>query len=222
MSERAVDERSLNAVFSSASRRRALNCCVRCTIDFNVFLKGYPMKSFLRSIAIGATLFIGTLPASVGVANAKQCVWNKAGIILKVKWYKPADLARAVKNSHFRPRPVQVDQYPAFQGRCTRGKWQRHKLVAVLSVAGGNFARGFARGFIKAFVGAGGAALCLSSLGTACVATAGAAPAVFELADKIQDGNENFAAVAPPTHRWYDVWNPVWDLKHGPVGGPIR
>ena len=83
-------------------------------------------------------------------ASAKQCIWNKGGYVLDVRWFKPADLrfsntayagspvhSSDINNymtiSGLRP-PVQVDQFPVAQGRCTNTD---EVLTAVISVAGG-------------------------------------------------------------------------------------
>jgi hypothetical protein len=76
---------------------------------------------------------------SVGPAEAKQCVWNKGGFVLRVDWMQPGTVsvgtgADGYSEFSFTDQPVQTDVIWSAQGRCIdRGPVQ---YEAVLSICG--------------------------------------------------------------------------------------
>jgi hypothetical protein len=172
------------------------------------------MKQRLALIAGGIAVAVLSLAASP--AAAKQCVWNKGWFVLKVRWYEPDALTlEAGKEPLLRSdaQPVQIDEFPAAQGRCLE-RDEAH--YAVLSVVGGKFAADLTRVTVGALVAAGGAAAtvvgCGATAGAGCVgAGAGATAAVTSITQAIPDGKEVFAITIPLRDRWTDVWGTVWE-----------
>jgi hypothetical protein len=88
-------------------------------------------------------------------AEAKQCVWNKAGFVLKLEWYRKdqavyqADQYNPEKfdlaNHRFRGDPVQVDQYPVAQGRCNQRSENLWVVARVVGATWANDAIGIGR-----------------------------------------------------------------------------
>jgi hypothetical protein len=150
------------------------------------------MKTSLRSVVACGSIALGALVGAAGSADAKQCVWNKAGFILEVHWYKQGDILYDEKGEFYvRPqegtggktaptpvKPVQYDVYPVAQGRCYEGSDQ---LIAVLAIKDGDIFNTLMTTGVAIFVGGGSAvgagAICVLSAGTLCVA-AGAGAAV--------------------------------------------
>lgn len=172
------------------------------------------MKQRLALVAGGIAVAVLSLVAPP--ADAKQCIWNKGWFILKVRWYEPdALILKPGREPLLRSdtRPVQVDQFPAAQGRClVRGE----SHYAVLSVVGGKFAADLTRITVGALVAAGGAAAtvagCGATAGAGCIgAGAGATAAVTNITQAIPDGKEVFAITMPRQDRWTDVWGTVWE-----------
>ena len=83
---------------------------------------------------------LGLVAFSATPALAKQCVWNKAGFVLRVDWFAPEDYTVATNPTDqfneytFLVQPIQTDVIWAPGGRCIdRGSTQYN---AVLSACG--------------------------------------------------------------------------------------
>ncbi|QQS55415.1 MAG: hypothetical protein IPM89_06345 [Candidatus Competibacteraceae bacterium] len=197
--------------------------------------------------SVSALLITLSLAAFVSVAQAKQCVWNKAGFILEVHWYKPGDVLydekgefyiRTTGNNHKPVAPAQLDVYPVAQGRCWEGKEQMTAVLAIkdghlfntLMTAGTTIVAGAATGLA-------GTAVCAASVGTLCfaavvggVATTGALTTAMQLSAKtpeLKGTIPNAFAITVPgargteyQNRWLDVWGTVISPQLGP-GGPL-
>jgi hypothetical protein len=100
-------------------------------------------KTAFMTLTAGAALALFALSATP--AEAKQCIWNKAGFVLRVDWFKPGTVtttqstdtnAWGVRTTDysFAEQPVQTDVIWAASGRCIdRGPTQ---YQAVLSICG--------------------------------------------------------------------------------------
>lgn len=182
---------------------------------------------------LAATVFTATSAVTSTPAQAKQCIWNKAGFILRARWYRNNDiityrdsagnLATGVRQG---ARHVQLDEWPIGQGRCTRGANANRQLTAVLSIVGGKVAVESAK--IGAIAGAtivtgiAGAVACAGTLGVGCpaaIAAGGVATGLVTLSVQgIPDAQEVFKIVVPSQSRWLDVWGTVWSPQTGPGG----
>jgi len=166
-------------------------------------------------------------------AQAKQCIWNKAGFILRARWYNKQDVityrdssGRVALGIRQGARHVQLDEWPIGQGRCTRGANANKELTVVLSVVGGKIAVESAK--IGATTGAAivsgvaGAVACAGTLGTACpaaIAAGAVATGLIQVSVQgIPDAKEVFKVVTPSKKRWLDVWGTVWSPQTGPGG----
>lgn len=165
---------------------------------------------------LAAITFTGAF-AAPDTAEAKQCVWNKSWFALGVHWYDRDDmfvaqLPNGQRDLRIRTgaRPLQVDNFPAAQGRCfthPRGE----QAVAVLRVWGGEFFTDFMRGFLTPLIAGGTVAAtikgCGATAGAACPAlVAGTGAALGHTLSVIPKRREVFGAVIPRTDRWTDVW----------------
>lgn len=96
------------------------------------------VNTAFMAIAVGTALALLALSATP--AAAKQCIWNKAGFVLRIDWFKPGTV-KAQYNStdrvtdySFSEQPVQTDVIWAASGRCiNRGPTV---YEAVLSICG--------------------------------------------------------------------------------------
>lgn len=176
--------------------------------------------------ALGAMIVALVLLGTASV-EAKQCVWNKAGFVLRVEWYQQKDVIfDTSKNAILlRPdvEPVQTDVFPVAQGRCQeRGQ----VLIAVLRADKAEWVK---KGLqIGIGIGAGivGAVACVGSEGALCPGVAaGVSGVVTASGEFIPEPKElttmpgAFAVVMPATNRWLDVWGTVWDPQTGAGGG---
>jgi hypothetical protein len=126
------------------------------------------MKSLM--IPMAAAISIATLVVVTATpVEAKQCVWNKAGFVLKVEWYQPESVIYNTTNNDVALRPdaevVQTDVFPLGQGRCQE---RDEVLVAVLRADKAEWVK---KGLqIGIGVGAGilGAVACVGTEGAAC------------------------------------------------------
>jgi hypothetical protein len=87
---------------------------------------------------IAAALAVVGLGLTAMPAEAKQCVWNKGGFVLRVDWMKPGTVTAepAGSDGHlefsFTEQPVQTDVFPAAQGRCIdRGATQYETVLSI-------------------------------------------------------------------------------------------
>jgi len=199
-------------------------------------------------IALIAAVIIVCFGCFIGfAAEAKQCVWNKAGFVLDVHWYKKSDMAVNANNQYFvlaaNPaevangaapiprRPVQRDVFPVAQGRCWEG---REQLVAVLAISGGEYVKpmlvtsyGIVTGALAAAIGGAACVLtagigCPLAAGGAAVATASGTAAVSVAIPDNKSINSivpnAFAVVLPSQTHWLDVWGTVWSPQTGQGG----
>lgn len=147
--------------------------------------------------SVSALIVTSFLAASGVAAEAKQCVWNKAGFILEVHWYKPGDILYDQKGEFYiRPTgsqnqpvaPAQLDVYPVAQGRCWEGSEQ---MIAVLAIKDGQLFNTLMTAGTSIVVGAAtgiaSAAACVVTAATACpVSIAGAVAATGALTTAMQ------------------------------------
>ena len=154
------------------------------------------LKLTSRTLA-GLCLAVGLVGLSSGAAEAKQCVWNKAGFILEVHWYKPGDILYDQKGEFYirptgsRNQPVpaaQLDVFPVAQGRCWEGKEQ---MTAILGIKDGHLFNTLMTAGTAIAVGAStaaaSAAVCVATAGIGCpLAAAGAATATTALTTAMQ------------------------------------
>lgn len=87
-----------------------------------------------------AVTALGFVALSATPAEAKQCVWNKAGFVLRIDWFKPGTVKTQYNNTagvteySFSEQPAQTDVIWAASGRCiNRGPIA---YEAVLSICG--------------------------------------------------------------------------------------
>lgn len=183
--------------------------------------------SLLICCFMAAALFAATS----GVANAKQCVWNKSGFVLKVLWYTPSNAIIYSKNRktgkvHYKIRKttkwVQKDIIPSFQGRCTRGRRAKATLGAVLEVVGGKLGSDATKATVDVVAAGAGAAGCVETAMTTCSVSAGLATgAAMGINAAIPDGKDLIRVMIPPKTRYVDVWGTIWNPQVG-LGGPIH
>ena len=157
---------------------------------------------------------------TVGPAQARQCIWNGAGYVVKVKWYRQVDFNRALGKPRPNIRPVQVDKFPLLQRRCTR-TYRNEQLIAVISMVGGKEGRAFLDGFLKGMTGVGAALACMGTAGAACVPASAVAGPLADLVNKLPDRADTFAIRIPPRHRHLDVKGTIYN-PWTRLGGPIR
>ena len=142
--------------------------------------------------ACAAVAMLALFGLSATPAEAKQCVWNKGGFVLRVDWFKPGAVTHQVaadgtSEFSFSEQPVQTDSIWSGSGRCiNRGPTQ---YQALLSVCGGDRASRVV-----------------------------SYPPEWPETNRI-DCNIN-AVMAPSLTRYLDVWGPVWDVRSG-EGGPL-
>lgn len=142
--------------------------------------------------ACAAAAVLAVFGFSATPAEAKQCVWNKGGFVLRVDWFKVGDIVHQVAADGFveftfKDQPVQTDSIWSGSGRCiNRGPIQ---YQALLSVCGGTYSSRVV-----------------------------SYPPEWPETNRI-DCNIN-AIAAPSLTRYLDVWGPVWDVQSG-EGGPL-
>jgi hypothetical protein len=187
---------------------------------------------------VRALMALSCLAACPVASEAKQCVWNNAGFILEVHWYREGDVlidnARrwyiASKDATNREpvAPAQVDVFPVAQGRCWE---QAERMITVLAIKDG--------GLVQPLLGAGvalvgvvaGAVGCVGTAGTACpivIASLGVAvgTAVGMMEPRTIGGPVTdviphaFLVETPPPNNYLDVWGTVYEPRTGP-GGPL-
>lgn len=198
------------------------------------------------SIAMILTTIL-TTAAPLSVAEAKQCIWNKAGFVLEAHWYKPGDVLydekgefyiRTTGRNHKPVAPAQLDVYPVAQGRCWEG---REKMTAVLAIKDGHLFNTLMTAGTTIVAGSAstvaGAAVCAASVGTLCAAAivggtaaTGALSTAMQLSAKtpeLKGTIPNAFAITVPAanrtkyaNRWLDVWGTVMSPQIGP-GGPL-
>jgi hypothetical protein len=142
--------------------------------------------------AFAAAAMLALFGLSATPAEAKQCIWNKGGFVLRVDWFKVGTIIHQVAADGaveftFTEQPVQTDSIWSGSGRCiNRGNVQ---YQALLSVCGGTY-----NSRVVSY------------------------PPEWPETNRI-DCNIN-AIAAPSLTRYLDVWGPVWDVQSGP-GGPL-
>lgn len=198
-----------------------------------------------RFTRLAGAIILAFTMVPAGPALATQCVWNKAGFIVKANWFDPRDIVtevqkelvdgawkeKVVAGTKPNARIWQTDEWPTGQGRCTRGEAAQRDLAAVLSVKDGKAASEFIKigsSFFTAVYTAGmsvgiGAA-CAATAGGACalipLAVAGGAAGISTIVATIPDAKEVFYIEVPSNTHYLDVWGTVWQPTVGP-GGPI-
>jgi len=203
-----------------------------------------PLRAVLHVTAIVlftlTTVSVGSVVIATP-AEAKQCIWNKAGFVLRARWYKASDVL-TLRNSagetgyglRVGAKHVQLDEWPVAQGRCTRGANANQNLVAVLSIVGGGVVHGIANINQKFASATAGTVTCAATFGGSCsttTATAGSAAAIVgnqaavamaggdrSPVQNFPNANEVFKVVQPSTSRWLDVWGTAFSPQTGPGG----
>lgn len=125
-------------------------------------------------------------------AEAKQCVWNKGGFVLRIDWFEPdavtwTTAADGFLEFSFSDQPAQTDVIWAGNGRCINRKPIQY--YAVLSMCGGSYPSRVVD-----------------------------YPDVWPVESRIDCALN--AVVTPSFDRWWDVWGPIWEPQSG-EGGPI-
>ena len=89
-------------------------------------------------IAAPLVVGLGSFGLASTPAQAKQCVWNKAGFVLRIDWFNPQTIEREANGGgiHFTEQPVQTDVIWAANGRCIDRGATAYDVV--LSVCGRN------------------------------------------------------------------------------------
>ena len=125
-------------------------------------------------------------------AEAKQCIWNKGGFVLRIDWFAPEAIstnlaADGFQEFSFSDQPAQTDVIWSGNGRCiNRGSVQ---YAAVLSICGSNF-----KARVVQY------------------------PDVWPVDSRIDCSI--YAVVSPGVTRWLDVWGALWQPETG-EGGPL-
>lgn len=179
----------------------------------------------LRRHAFRLSLALTAVAAVSSAAEAKQCIWNKAGFILKVQWYTPGtkiDFNSVSDEYYITSSPIQTDVFPLGQGRCIEGAGN----VAVLSIEGRDIAIGSIGVAVGVVTGAAAAAVCAGTAGAGCgpaaagaiAATAAASAGVSGLAAAAATPPGTFLVATPGTDYWLDVWGTIWSPQTGQGG----
>lgn len=182
--------------------------------------KRFAMTRVLRTILVCCGLALGFTGISAGGANAKQCIWNKGGFVLKARWYNREDI-NVVRNRDGTysiimkqyAKPIQQDQWPIAQGCCTRGAHAHRSLRVILSIAGAEAWN------------TEGAKIDSRILGPSAINNAilRKNPDVYLPAGwtSFTDTTAIFYVGDPSTASYLDVWGTIWKPATGP-GGPIN
>jgi len=185
------------------------------------------MQTFTRSTFVAAAAAVGLVAASAGAAEAKQCVWNKAGFVMKVAWYpKDTVFVHDEENHKFyvSGKPTKVDTIPLAQGSCIN----TNDSIAALSVVGSEIIRGTISAAAFVTVVGGTAAVCLATVGTGCAPAAGvAATAITGILAAghgfIPVTDDIFAIARPTSTRYTDVWGTAFSPQYQDnSGGPVN
>lgn len=147
-------------------------------------------RTALRACALLA--IVAGLGWSAAPAEAKQCVWNKGGFVLRIDWFEVGDIvhqqaADGFTEFSFKKQPIQTDVIWSGSGRCINRGTQQYQ--ALLSVCGGTYSSrviSYPEDWTP---------------------------------DRRIDCNIN-AITAPSLTRYLDVWGAVWDVQSGD-GGPL-
>ena len=141
---------------------------------------------------LGAAALIAIL-VGAGPAEAKQCVWNKGGFVLRIDWFEPNAISWANNPNDgflefsFTDQPAQTDVIWAGNGRCINRKPIQY--YALLSVCGGSYPSRIV-----------------------------AYPPNWPESSRIDCSI--WAVQIPSKSRYLDVWGPVWNPESG-EGGPL-
>lgn len=180
------------------------------------------MHEFVTAAVVAAGLF-GSAPP----AEAKQCVWNKAGFVLQVDWYRNGDVqfdtvSRQPKLRE-NARPIQTNSYTLGTGGCQRSSEQ---MWAVLSIRGASWVKkGLSIGAVTATAigtGVAGAVVCAGTAGAGCAPAAAGVGAAVGGASQVAaefipdpvglDGKPGvFAIEVPSDTTWMYVKGTVWN-----------
>jgi len=155
--------------------------------------------------------------AGLNTAQAKQCIYNKAGFVLSVNWYQPSDIALfindrgqvqyAVRRS---ARPAQTDTYPVFQGRCNESST---RYVAVLSMEGYKSDRIQTSGY-RTLKQDGH----VQGIVNPREHVASQVSVNGDMFVPMEERDGVFAVVVPSSNHWLDVWGTVFGPEFGEGG----
>ena len=189
----------------------------------------------LWTLCASAFMALGFSLAPVSPAQAKQCVWNKGGYVLKASWYESEDVTATKQSDNTYTfviagdaEPLQEDVFPVAQGRCTRGDLANRRLTVILSAVGAEVGADVLRVSstvaiaAAGAIGAGAASVACPVTGVTCVlagVAAGAAGKAGALAaERIPDGKEVFYVGEPSTEYWLDAWGTIFHPVTGQGG----
>ena len=154
-------------------------------------------------------------PIFTSPAEARQCVWNKAGFVTGVSWFRKGDFANgAIKEG---TKPVQVDIFPIGQGKCQRTD---EELLAVIACMQCDKINTGVNILASATIGAAGTIACAATAGAGCPA---AIPLATIAISALAAGGGQFLPETtsvvyigtPPNDVWLDVWGTAWDPQTG-------
>jgi len=164
-------------------------------------------------------------------ASARQCVFNKGGYVLKVMWYRPADLGLNLRVAdsklagQFLPpivtpntAPIHIDTLTAGFGACTK----TDEVLTALFVVPGCIAAFTAGNMVSGSSVECGKGWIWYAVGTQtslrqpwCVAASGYCSAFSSGTPYL------FLVATPSTSRYLDFWGSFADVHWGP-GGPVQ
>lgn len=151
----------------------------------------FSLKSIATVAAGLAALLVFAAPAM-----AKQCVWNKAGFMVRVDWFAPGSYTVATgpdgfNEYPFTQQPIQTDTFPLASGRCiNRGTTQYEAVISACGVA-----QEFFSSRVVAY------------------------PSDWPSGSRLNDCSI-FISATPSLTRWLDVWGTLYGPQTGP-GGPL-
>lgn len=162
------------------------------------------MKKIYFAVASFLVASLASIVTSAS-ASAEQCIYNQAGYIARVKWYQPGDIEISKdSNGNIAAGLKSTQAKPVFEKQITLGKesctGRSGKLIAVVSIVGGKYAKTAAEVGIGALIGSGVAVACVGSGGTACLAGAAAAGVIVDgfARTALPDAKEVFYVDIPP------------------------
>jgi hypothetical protein len=192
---------SPNSIFKSIYRHR--NSGIPTLVKNVAEMKQLRFAAGVFFVTSLATI-LNTIASSVP-ALANQCIYNQAGYVARVKWYRPGDIeitrdtngniAAGLKDAQV--KPVTEKQITLGRESCTNTDQQ---LLAVVSIVGGKYAKTAAEVSIGGLVAGGVAVFCGATGGAGCIAGAAAAGVVVDgfARTALPDAKEVFYVDIPP------------------------
>lgn len=169
------------------------------------------IKSKIVSVAAAMPIFLLNFGFG-GKAEARQCVYNKAGFVLNVQWYESGDVeGRQVSTNKWtitaKNPPVKKQNITAGFKSCV----DSNDSTAVLSVVGGKTADVVTKAAAVTALTLGTAVTCVATVGAGCPAAAELAGATaIEIAIALPSNAKLFSVTKPSTDTNLDVIGTVW------------